>query len=76
MAKFIVYYQTTASYGVEVEVDVSNLGGEAFYNAIRAAAEEADMVGPSHTLCHQCSGKMNLGDWDQDHSEDGIYRHE
>lgn len=75
-AKFTVYYQATASFSVEVDVDVSQLGGSKFYDAIREAADEQFARQGPPTLCHQCSGGMDLGDWDQDYDEGrGIYRH-
>lgn len=75
MARFTVVYEATARIFVEVELDVSNLGGMAFETAIRAAADEkfATMARPQ--LCDSCDETIDLGEFEQDYDDDGIRRH-
>lgn len=62
MPRYAVNYINTASR--VVEVDAANK---------EEAAKKADEALGVPSLCHHCAGEMDLGDWEPDPDEGGIW---
>lgn len=74
MARAIVYYVTQAAYSVEVDVpdDYDPEDDENQASREDKARELADEIADFPTLCHFCSGNIDLGDFEPDESSDGV----
>ncbi len=70
MTAFHVMYQTTASFVVTVDIDTAGMDEQEAVEAARDAAEEAFGEQAPGSLCHQCAGNYDLGDFEQG-SDDG-----
>jgi len=65
-----VYYTTTASYGIDVEVPDDTPEDE-INDVARDLAEDKRCEEAPPTLCYHCS-KLDLGEFEQDDSEYGV----
>jgi hypothetical protein len=62
MPTYRVWVQATASRGIDVEAD----------NREQAIERVFDSPEMPHSLCHQCAGEMDLGDFDVADDADAV----
>ncbi len=75
MTTYYVAYLATASFVVEVEIDDAGMTKEQAIATARELADDDEHYGAKHpgSLCHQCARTMDVGDFEQDTSEDGVW---
>jgi hypothetical protein len=64
MPKYRVFVSTTASATVEVEAESKKAALEEAWNSPNF---------PSGTLCHQCAGQVDLGDFEVGDDVENVY---
>jgi len=70
-----VHYISGTSFVIDVEIPDDTPEGERV-NAARKAADAAYREKAPGSLCWQCSSHYDLGDFEQDSSDDGVTIHD
>lgn len=70
--KATVYYNATATFGIKVEIPDDTPEGDRAA-AARMLTEGAYNEQAPSGLCHHCAGDYDLGEFEEDASEHGVY---
>lgn len=68
--KMVVYYETTASFPIEVDVPDDTAAEDIEAVAYDLADTIRDEHGPTGSLCHHCAVKIDIGDFEPTSVED------